>query len=379
LLRAAPPTTGSSADDDGDDSSDATEGEEEEQDPRLRPAPPDDDVLFASPEPWASLSLSASIYAANASLAGAAGAALRSTAAASASASASASAAAASPDATAAALLSTLAHGGQLAATVALLRWLGGVEWTGAVVVAQVPQPREAGGAGGAGARGGAAAANSQAPPPLAAPAAAAAPPPRWWRFEWGAWPVVQGVSAAVVALGVGALVATSSQGAEADGALEWRELLRTAAATAASASSASSDGGGGGGAQAAGGAEAAEAAGAAAVAFVRFFGAVALAPAWEELYCRGLLVAAARPLLGEVGAATGAAVAFAAFLHPASQFPQQLSLGLVLSFASLAARGNLAVPFLGHALYNAGVLAAGAAVAAAAAVGPGAMDAGAG
>ena len=316
---------GAALDDGGDD------------DPRLRPEQVPDAQPLGSPTLLASLPLAALIYAANSGLAGAAGAALPALLAASPSSSPGADTAA-----MATALLSTLAHGGQLAATVALLRLVGGVDWSGAVVAERT---------------------TATTATTATTTATATAPPSpqqqqqhrqgeRWWRLEWGAWPVVQGVSAGVVALGIGALVATASQGAEADGSLEWRELLRTAAAPAeGGATGAPPD-------QAAAAASAAAAAAAAA----RVAGAVVLAPAWEELYCRGLLAAAARPYVGPAGGAAFSALAFAALLHPPAQFPQQLSLGLVLSLSALAARGNLAVPFLGHALYNAGVLAAGAA-----------------
>jgi membrane protease YdiL (CAAX protease family) len=312
----APSSSDANAADADEDADDAN------NDPRLRPDPSPPAPPLASPDLWTSIPLATSIYAVNLSIAGAAAAALHS------------SSAAASSAAQAAALLSALAHGGQLGATVVLLRLMGGVEWSGAVVVAGSDTE----------------AADAPAPPP-----------PRWWRVEFGAWPAIQGASAAVVALGLGALVATASQGAEADGALEWRSLLQMAGG---------GEGAGEGGAPAA----AAPTSVALAVAATRFAGAVALAPAWEELYCRGLLMAALRPYVGELGAAGAAAVFFAAALHPAAEFQQQLTLGLVLSFAAVAARGNLAVPFLGHAMYNAGVLAAAAAVVGGGVGGGGAM-----
>ena len=324
--RATPPAGAATSTDDADDAGDA---DEEDDDPRLvdRSDPTPDPL--SSPDLWTSMQLASSIYAGTLAIAGAAAGALASIVS---SSSAGGGSAAADPAVAAAALLSTLAHGGQLAATVALLRWLGGVAWSGEVVADTEAENEAAEGGQGQGSQ------------------------RWWWRAQLGVWPAVQGCSAAVVALGLGALVATSSQGADADGVLEWRELLQMAG------------GGDRGGSGGVGSEEAmsqqAPAAAAAAVAAARFAGAALLAPAWEELYCRGLLMAALRQTaLGPGGAAVASGVFFAAALHPPSEFVQQLTLGLVLSASALASGGNLAVPFLGHALYNSGVLVAAAVV----------------
>lgn len=323
-LRQAPGVAAAAAPAPGAADADADENDDDnDNDPRLRPDPTPPAPSLSSPDPWTSARLVTSIYAANLSIAGAATAAA-----------ATAAGASATPEtaAQAAALLSTLAHGGQLGATVALLRWFGGVDWSGRVVLSAEAEAKAAVATSADGGDG-----NGD-------------DPGFWWRAELRAWPAVQGASAAVVALGVGALVATASQGAEADGSLEWRSLLQMA-------------GGGQQGPAAAAAASVASPAAATAVAAARFVGAVFLAPAWEELYCRGLLMAVLRPYAGELGAAAFSALFFAAALHPAAEFQQQLSLGLVLSLTAVAARGNLAAPFLGHALYNAGVLLAAAAV----------------
>jgi membrane protease YdiL (CAAX protease family) len=117
--------------------------------------------------------------------------------------------------------------------------------------------------------------------------------------------------------------------------------------------------------------------------------GAVALAPLTEELFFRGYvlpaltkwmhpalavsaaakLVASFKPLqaahtalMGLLAARPQVVVSAALFAaaHPPSAFAAQLLLGTVLGTACVAARGNLAAPLTGHALYN-GLLVLGA------------------
>jgi membrane protease YdiL (CAAX protease family) len=117
----------------------------------------------------------------------------------------------------------------------------------------------------------------------------------------------------------------------------------------------AAADGGG------AAGAAAAAAGGGPAAAAALFAAAALLAPAAEELAYRAFLL----PALGALGAPPPAAVALSslafagAHLDPAG-FPQLAVVGLALGTAATAARGNLAAPLVGHALYN-GALAAAA------------------
>jgi membrane protease YdiL (CAAX protease family) len=163
----------------------------------------------------------------------------------------------------------------------------------------------------------------------------------------------VQGASGAVAAVGLGLLLAAFVD-QHSDGAAEWRSLAalhdhhQASAAGLPPPPSPLSPG---------------------FAALV--LGAVLLAPATEELLFRGYLL----PSLAGLGLPLPAAVALdaAAFaaVHPAeggaAGYAAEALLGALLAGAAVAGGGNLAVPLVAHAGYNAIVLLLGSSVSAAA------------
>ncbi len=90
------------------------------------------------------------------------------------------------------------------------------------------------------------------------------------------------------------------------------------------------------------------------AAAALLYLASAVLAPATEELIYRGFFLGSLQRLGTPAPAAVAAAAATfaAAHLQPAA-LPQLLIVGGALGAASVACKGNLAAPFLGHCLYN--------------------------
>ncbi|KAF8062934.1 hypothetical protein HT031_003773 [Scenedesmus sp. PABB004] len=148
--------------------------------------------------------------------------------------------------------------------------------------------------------------------------------PAPWFSARLGALPALQGVAAAVTAVGSGLLLAGALTGGHVDGAEEWRHLAGLRAGDA----------------------------GTAAVVL----GALLLAPTLEEVFFRGYVLPSLTTWT-HPAAATVLSALFFASAHPSDAFAAELLLGCVFGAALLAGDGNLAVPLLAHSLYNAFVL----------------------